>query len=575
MMVWNSLTFKCETSINNQKKRGWCIDTNVGLVAIGHDEGLVVLGFSQEANDVITVDANGRAYWARNNEVQSASLNQAVDAGDGQPVDCIAKDVATSEFCPSSIAYNSTGRYIAICGDNEYSICSALAWRSKAYGEAREIVWGIGDTYAVRVSGDRIQIHTAFSNVTDFSAPYECDRIFGGMLLGVASDDVVTFYTWTELTVVRQIDVRARAVWWSPASPLVAIATSDNLYILSFNDNFMNAADYNAAVGSAEAFNLVADREQKVKKGFWYNEVFFFNDDRTVYFFAGGHFEVIARYDGSLNLVGYVPRNERLFLADRSYNFYSYSVPATVLDFVLQATSEGDVDAASVPPEWKARMCTLLEGLGLVREALQLADNDEKRFDLAIKLNDVDSAVEIARASGSSQQWRHLASVAMRAGRLPPLEEALTRAGDESGLLLVMACRGDAGEMAALAAQNEEHSKNASFAAYFATGNYSKCIDILLATGKAPDAAMMARAYVPARMGECAERWKEMLVAKGDRRRAEAIATPQEFPNLFGIDPEKEKPETEPPEDEDLEALLEGIDEGDESLTGLADDLRE
>jgi hypothetical protein len=53
-----------------------------------------------------------------------------------------------AKFDVLSIEFNSTGSYDAISGGNEYSMYSALARRLKTFGEARELVWGIGDVYA-------------------------------------------------------------------------------------------------------------------------------------------------------------------------------------------------------------------------------------------------------------------------------------------------------------------------------------------------------------------------------------------------------------------------------------------
>ena len=65
---------------------------------------------------------------------------------------------------------------------------------------------------------------------------------------------------------------------------------------------------------------------------------------------------------------------------------------------------EEEVDVSAVPDEWKSKMCTFLEKLGLFKEAMQLCDNDDKKFDLAIKLNDTKVAVEIARKTNSYSQ---------------------------------------------------------------------------------------------------------------------------------------------------------------------------
>jgi coatomer subunit beta' len=542
LKVWNAMTFNHETVLNNQKKRGWCIDANVALAAVGHDEGLVVLKIGRDSVSVITMDATGRAYWAKYNEIQTANLAQVQGDRDGL-VDVPGKEVATSEFYPSAIAANSTGKLIAVWGNNEYSISSALAWRARGFGEGRELAWGTGDTYAVRTSGDRIQLFRRFESTGEFSPPTECERIFGGLLLGVAGNDSISFFSWEDLSIVRQIDVRAKNVWWSPTNPMVAVATAENLYILAFNEDYATSEGYDRTVGSADAFSMIADRETKVGSGAWYGEVFFFTDARSIYFFAGGRFDVAARPDLNLTIIGYVPRAEALFLCDNDYKFYRYRVPAEVLNFVIAATSDGDLDPSRIPPEWKSRMCALLEELELFEIALQLADNDEKRFDLALKMSDVDTAARIAQSSGSLQQWRHLAGISLKSGRIRLLEESLAKSGDESGAILVKACKGSASELSQYAALSETESKNVSFTGYFAAGKYNKCIDLLLETGRAPEAALMARAYSPRRMDECARKWRELLQAKGEQRRAEAIALPSEFPNLFGIDPEALEPE--------------------------------
>jgi coatomer subunit beta' len=46
--AWNVLTFKQEASLDNEKKRGWCVDASSGLVAAGYDGGIVVLRFAPE-----------------------------------------------------------------------------------------------------------------------------------------------------------------------------------------------------------------------------------------------------------------------------------------------------------------------------------------------------------------------------------------------------------------------------------------------------------------------------------------------------------------------------------------------
>ena len=555
LVVWNSMTLAEEATFNYQKKRGWCIDaTTSNLVALGYDEGLVVLKIGKGSNVVVTMDSNGRAFWAKNNEIQSSNLVQATDSGDGKAVDMTVKDVSTSEMYVSSLQYNTSGRYVAVCGDNEYAIFSALAWRSKSFGEGKELAWGIGDTFAVRSGSDKVVIVNNFTNKSFLETSFDCERIFGGTLLSVVGDDAVTFYTWDDRSVVRQIEVRATGVWWSQSNTMVAIASEDTLFILSFNEDYASAGDYDPELGSEEAFTLISESEHQVKKGVWYNDVFFFNDDRTVSFWAGGRTEMVARIDKNLTLVGYVHRLEKVFFCDGDYNFYAYPVPLSVLEFVISATADDEINPETVPEEWRGRMCAMLEELGKLPEALELADSDDKRFELSLKMGKLDVAISIVKKTGNQQQWSHLAAIAVKTGKMAILEEALEKAGDEAGVLLVKSCQGSQKDMAEYAAKGHE-AQNVSFAAYFATGNFNKCIDLLLETGRAPEAAMMARAYMPSRMDECAMKWREMLAQKGENRVAQSIAVPKEYPNLFGMDQIREtEPTPEPVADQEPEA---------------------
>jgi coatomer subunit beta' len=43
LCAWNTRTFQQETALNYQQKRGWCVDANLNLVAVGYDDGLVLV----------------------------------------------------------------------------------------------------------------------------------------------------------------------------------------------------------------------------------------------------------------------------------------------------------------------------------------------------------------------------------------------------------------------------------------------------------------------------------------------------------------------------------------------------
>ncbi len=82
-------------------------------------------------------------------------------------------------------------------------------------------------------------------------------------------------------------------------------------------------------------------------------------------------------------------------------------------------------------------------------------------------------------------------------------EECLKKAGDLSGLLLLHTAKGSATGLADLVqAAGAQNRQNVVFLCQLLLGNLSACVDLLLATGRIPEAAFFARTYLPSRMTE-------------------------------------------------------------------------
>lgn len=57
-----------------------------------------------------------------------------------------------------SLNHNPNGRFVVVCGDGEYIIYTALAWRNRSFGSALEFAWSNDGEYAVRESTSKIKI---------------------------------------------------------------------------------------------------------------------------------------------------------------------------------------------------------------------------------------------------------------------------------------------------------------------------------------------------------------------------------------------------------------------------------
>ena len=59
-----------------------------------------------------------------------------------------------------------------------------------------------------------------------------------------------------------------------------------------------------------------------------------------------------------------------------------------------------------------------LEGRGMTEEALEIATDADYRFELAVQLGRLETALQIAETSDSEGKWRQLGELALSTGKL-------------------------------------------------------------------------------------------------------------------------------------------------------------
>jgi hypothetical protein len=71
-----------------------------------------------------------------------------------------------------NLKHNPNGRFVVVCGDGEYIIYTALAWRNRSFGSALEFAWSTDGEYAVRESTSKIKIFSKSFQVCTFDEFY-------------------------------------------------------------------------------------------------------------------------------------------------------------------------------------------------------------------------------------------------------------------------------------------------------------------------------------------------------------------------------------------------------------------
>lgn len=156
---------------------------------------------------IVSMDASGKIIWSKQNEIQSTNvrtLPSDYTFTSGERLPLAIKDLGTSDVYPNSLRHNKNGRFVAVCGDGEFIVYTALAWRNKSFGHADEFVWGSeAYYYAVRSGRNTVKIFSNFQEKKIIKLNYMVEGIFGGTLLGVKSKDFIVFYDWADGQIVR------------------------------------------------------------------------------------------------------------------------------------------------------------------------------------------------------------------------------------------------------------------------------------------------------------------------------------------------------------------------------------
>ncbi|KAF9617296.1 hypothetical protein IFM89_035240 [Coptis chinensis] len=486
--IWHATTYRLENTLNYGLERAWAVGYLKGSrrIVLGYDEGSIMIKIGRE-EPVASMDSSGKIIWAKHNEIQTVNIKSVgsdLEATEGERLPLAVKELGSCDIYPQSLKHNPNGRFVVVCGDGEYIIYTALAWRNRSFGSALEVVWSLDGEYAARESTSRIKIFSKnFQEKKSIRPSFSAEHIFGGTLLAMCSNDFICFYDWAECRLICRIDVNVKNLYWADSGDLVAIASDTSFYILKYNVTTM------------------------------------FHLDRPMY------------------LLGYLANQSRVYLIDKEFNVVGYTLLLSLIEYKT-LVMRGDLERASeilpsIPTEHYNSVARFLESRDMMEEALEVATDPNYRFDLAIQLGKLEVAKAIASEAHSESKWKQLGQLAMSSGKLEMAEECLRHAMDLSGLLLLYSALGDAEGITELASLARKKGKNnVAFLCLFMLGKLEECIQLLVESDRIPEATLMARSYLPSKASEMVAIWRKDL-NKVNEKAAESLADPEEYPNLF------------------------------------------
>ncbi|XP_062223733.1 coatomer subunit beta'-2-like [Phragmites australis] len=545
--MWHSTTYRLENTLNYGLERVWALGYMKGSrrVVIGYDEGTIMIKIGREV-PVASMDSSGKIIWAKHNEIHTVNIKSVGadnEIADGERLPLAVKELGSCDLYPQSLRHNPNGRFVVVCGDGEFIIYTALAWRNRSFGSALEFVWSTDGEYAVRESTSRIKIYSKnFQEKKSIRPSFSAERIFGGVLLAMCTNDFICFYDWAECRLIRRVDVNVKNLYWADSGDLVTIASDTSFYILKYNRDVVSShLDGGGSVGEEgveDAFELLHEINERVRTGLWVGDCFIYNNSSwRLNYCVGGEVTTLFHLDRPMYLLGYLANQSRVYLIDKQFNVVGYTLLLSLIEYKT-LVMRGDFDSAnailsSIPKEQYDSVARFLESRGMLEEALEIATDTNYRFDLAVNLGRLEIAKAIAVEVQSESKWKQLGELAMSTGKLEMAEECLLHAMDLSGLLLLYSSLGDAEGIAKLASMAKEQGKNnVAFLCFFMLGKLEESLQLLIESNRIPEAALMARSYLPSKVPEIVALWKKDL-QKVNPKAAESLADPNEYPNLF------------------------------------------
>lgn len=555
--IWNSQTYKLEKTLNYGLERAWCIasHSNSNTLAVGFDAGFSIL---QLGNDEprLSMDPVGKIIFAKNNEIFSSVIksndDDDVEIEDGETLSLSLKDLGSVEVFPTSLKHSPNGRFVTVLGDGGFIIYTALAWRNKSFGSATDFVWSFDSSvFAIKDLDDSVIIYKNFkpksnNSVIDFT--YSIEKLYGGSLLGIKSDGFVSFYDWETNQLVRRIDVDATDVIWSENGELVLIISSEFSYVLNFNKEVFTEAVTNGTndleEGVEESFEVLYDVNDSITSGKWVGDVFIFTTTTNrLNYLVGGKIFNIAHSEKNLFVLGYLARDNKVYVTDKDVNISGYKLSLSILEYqtlVLRGEIEqANQDYLPTIKENEAdllKISRFLESQDYLKEALAISPDSEQKFEISLKIRDFNIAKEIATKENTEHKWRLLGDLALNSFNYKLAVESFEKAKDLETLLLLYTSFNNQEKLRELGELSTKLGKyNIAFNSYWTIGDIEKAVELLNISGRFTESSILGQTF-GVDVSKSIENWKEMLLKDGKASIAERISVP----GIDGGFPEKQ-----------------------------------
>ena len=513
--------------INSQR------DSNV--IGVGSDEAILVFQMGNELPMATFSQSQSKIIYCQHNNIFSINLKQIQtninNYKDGEIISIPPKQLGSSDMFPSKIEYSPNGRYFSlISSNNDLIISTSGVYRSSFVGNAFDFAWNEHDSFIIK-HNNQLKLYSELKEIKSFKPKHSCDKVYGGYLFAIKNEDSITFYDYENTILIRTIEVVPINIVWNDNKRLIALICEDETYILKVNvdviEKYIESVIEGDVVspgddGCENSFEVYYSINDRIINGFFVEDVFIYQTSKhKINYALNDKTFQITTLGSKYYLIGYLPTLDRLFLINKQFQLISFKLPYAFIQYQIAIVNNNLAKANalynSIPPEYHSKVIAFLEKFNLSNISYSLTKDSNLKFSLAIKLQKLEDAWEIAKKESNTEKIKLVADLAIAKGDFALAEQAMQLGNDFSGLLLYYSSIQDRTKLKGLADKSKEYGLfNISFACYFQLNDVDKCVDLLIKAKRFPEASVFCRTYCPSKLNDVITRWNVLLEQEED-----------------------------------------------------------
>lgn len=157
----------------------------------------------------------------------------------------------------------------------------------------------------------------------------------------------------------------------------------------------------------------------------------FVNTRGNINYLIGNKIIKLGNADKKQHILGYDGKQSRLYLIDKSLNIYTHRLLLSVIDFQDAILNDNQKKAlslqAQIPPSYHGKLAKFLEQTNHKDMAFDLTPDQDHKFDLALQLNRVKEAYEIAELQNNSEKFKKVGDIALLSGQFTLAEQCFDK----------------------------------------------------------------------------------------------------------------------------------------------------